>query len=94
MIRGRIFAVLFGAIFSIILVYCVVPSAIEAAMLVVASNGIDNGTCGGMNTPCRSINQAIGNAFDGDRIVVGHTVRPPSSQTGPCVATGCVSEST
>ena len=30
----------------------------------------------------------------GDRIEFAHTVRPPSSQTGPCVASGFVSDNT
>ena len=69
--RAHKCAVMFGAVVSILLVSCIGPSAIEAATLAVASNGIDSVSCGGMNTPCRSIRQAITNAFDGDRIVVG-----------------------
>ena len=29
-----------------------------------------------------------------DRVAVAHTDRPPTSHTGPCVPTGCVSERT
>lgn len=37
----------------------------------VANNGVDSPTCGTTADPCRSITQAIANASDGDRIVVG-----------------------
>jgi parallel beta-helix repeat protein len=42
-----------------------------AATLHVANNGVDSPTCGGKTAPCRSISQAIANASDEDRIVVG-----------------------
>jgi hypothetical protein len=45
--------------------------AVDAATLHVASNGSDNNACGSRSAPCRSINRAIANALDGDRIVVG-----------------------
>ena len=37
----------------------------------VANNGVDSASCGTSANPCRSITQAIANAADGDRIVVG-----------------------
>ena len=46
-------------------------SSASAAALYVAGNGTDSGTCGGKETPCRSITQTIANSVDGDDIVVG-----------------------
>ena len=44
----------------------------QAATKFVANNGIDSSVCGTTAaTACRSISQAIANAFDGDVIVVG-----------------------
>ena len=37
----------------------------------MANNGVDSASCGTSTNPCRSITQAIANAADGDRIVVG-----------------------
>jgi len=37
----------------------------------VANNALDTSNCGAADNPCRSISQAIKNAFDGDTIVVG-----------------------
>lgn len=42
-----------------------------AAKLEVAAHGVDSATCGGKAEPCRSISQAIANARNGDKIVVG-----------------------
>jgi hypothetical protein len=39
--------------------------------LVTANNGADGMTCGTATAPCRSISGALGNAVDGDTIVVG-----------------------
>lgn len=43
----------------------------QAATLYVASNGMDERECGTKTAPCRSINQAINNANEKDKIVVG-----------------------
>src|SRR6266478_903893 len=44
----------------------------RAATKFVANNGIDSSVCGTTAaTACRSISQAIANAFDGDVIFVG-----------------------
>jgi hypothetical protein len=53
------------------LVLGLVGRAGEAATLYVANNGLDSPTCGALASPCRSISQAIANANDGDRVVVG-----------------------
>src|SRR5437868_2725709 len=42
-----------------------------ALVLHVANNGVDTQACGAKDAPCRSISQAIANAKDGDRILVG-----------------------
>jgi hypothetical protein len=42
----------------------------EAAVLHVATHGVDRSTCGGEQSPCRSISQAISNAVNGDVIIV------------------------
>ena len=42
-----------------------------AAKLTVASNGVDEATCGAAASPCRSIGRAIANAAAGDTIEVG-----------------------
>jgi len=68
---------LFSSLVVIMIFCCIAPVALEAGTLRVASNGIDSGTCGGRSAPCRSISQAIANAFDGDRIVVGPGVYNP-----------------
>jgi hypothetical protein len=47
------------------------PAPALAAKLLVASTGVDSGTCGGTTSPCRSITQAILNATAGDTIEVG-----------------------
>lgn len=39
--------------------------------LNVANNGVDGPACGAITAPCRSITQAITNASEGDKIVVG-----------------------
>ena len=62
---------LFSSLAAIIILCCIAPGTLEGATLHVASNGFDSITCGGRSIPCRSINQAIANAFDRDRIVVG-----------------------
>ncbi len=62
---------LFSSLAAIIIFCCIAPGILEGATLHVASNGFDSITCGGRSTPCRSISQAIANAFDRDRIVVG-----------------------
>ncbi|MGH2359242.1 MAG: hypothetical protein ACRDGM_01700 [bacterium] len=46
-------------------------SKVQAIVLEVASNGSDSVSCGSKEVPCRSISQAIANATDRDRIVVG-----------------------
>lgn len=43
----------------------------HAATLNVANYGVDNPGCGSASAPCRSLGMAIGEARDGDRIVVG-----------------------
>ena len=43
----------------------------ERIILYVANNGVNSINCGARATPCRSINQAINNAVDGDQIEVG-----------------------
>jgi hypothetical protein len=48
----------------------VCASAAEPSVLVVGNEGIDSDTCGYGAERCRSINQAIRNARDGDTIVV------------------------
>ena len=60
-----------------------VPAA-SAAMLYVANNGVDSGSCGPKTKPCRSITQAIHNAAAGDHIIVG-----PGRYTGESGAPGC-----
>jgi parallel beta-helix repeat protein len=45
--------------------------SVFAAKLYVSVNGIDSATCGGKNTPCRSISRAIANASTDDKIIVG-----------------------
>jgi len=78
---------LLGLLVPIILFCFIAPGAVQAGTLRVASNGVDSGTCGGRSTPCRSISQAITNAFDRDRIVVGPGVYNPAVEgTEP----GCV----
>jgi hypothetical protein len=47
------------------------PAQALTMKLIVASNGVDTGTCGPPATPCRSIMQAMTNATPGDTIVVG-----------------------
>lgn len=47
------------------------PGAYGANKLYVANNGVDSASCGGKETPCRSITQGIANAAAGDTIVVG-----------------------
>ena len=49
----------------------VMGGAAEAATRNVAGNGVDDGACGSMASPCRSISQAIANATPGDTILVG-----------------------
>jgi hypothetical protein len=39
--------------------------------LRVSNRGVDSANCGSKGNPCRSINQAIANAADGDTIAVG-----------------------
>ena len=46
-------------------------SSAQAATLNVAANGVDGPTCGAAATPCRTIGQAVLNADEGDRILVG-----------------------
>jgi hypothetical protein len=46
-------------------------SSAQAATLNVAANGVDGPTCGADATPCRTIGQAVLNADEGDRILVG-----------------------
>ena len=48
-----------------------VAATVQAAKLHVANNGVDSATCGDKSTPCRSISQAIQNASNGDKIIVG-----------------------
>jgi hypothetical protein len=43
----------------------------HTAVFHVANDGSDSDTCGNQDRKCRSINQAIRNAHDGDSIVVG-----------------------
>lgn len=38
--------------------------------LYVANNGFDTGTCGAVETPCRTITQGIANALEGDTLIV------------------------
>jgi len=54
-----------------IVIYGIASGAVEGATLNVANNGVDSATCGSTTAPCRSISQAITNARDGDRVVVG-----------------------
>jgi hypothetical protein len=49
----------------------VLPSQAGATTWKVANNGTDSSSCGTNANPCRSITQAIANASDGDKIVVG-----------------------
>lgn len=59
-----------GSLIAVVLVLVgAVPAA--AGKLQVATNGIDDATCGGTAQPCRSISQAIANALPGDTIEVG-----------------------
>jgi hypothetical protein len=51
-------------------VLALAPAPAIAAVLHVAPNGVDPG-CGPLAHPCQTITQAIVNAADGDRIVVG-----------------------
>ena len=46
-------------------------SPAQAATLNVAANGVDGPACGAAATPCRTIGQAVLNADEGDRILVG-----------------------
>ncbi len=64
--NGRIIAA--GLVSLLILL---LSSQVQAKVLEVASNGVDSSTCGSADAPCRSISQAIANASDGDKIVVG-----------------------
>jgi len=57
-----------------------------AATLHVENNGIDSPSCGAVTEPCRSISQAIANATDGDKIVVGPGRYGPGEEAGPA---GC-----
>jgi hypothetical protein len=43
----------------------------QAKTLHVANNGVDSPTCGDKGDPCRTINQVIANATEGDGIEVG-----------------------
>ncbi|QSQ22757.1 right-handed parallel beta-helix repeat-containing protein [Pyxidicoccus parkwayensis] len=47
------------------------PQAEWTRTLYVANNAVDSKSCGAKTSPCRSISQAIDNARNGDRIVVG-----------------------
>jgi len=62
---------LIGWIFLISLLLFGVSLDSHAKKLRVANNGVDGIGYGGKRSPCRSISQAIANAIDGDKIVVG-----------------------
>ena len=62
---------LLAAIFLIIGVEPQAQATNQSKTLHVANNGVDSSGCGRKANPCRSIRQAIINASDGDRILVG-----------------------
>jgi hypothetical protein len=53
------------------LVLLLAGPAAAGGKLSVAMDGVDDASCGGKKTPCRTITQAIENAGPGDTIVVG-----------------------
>lgn len=55
----------------------------------VGNNGVDGAGCGTRASPCRSISQAIANATDGDKIVVGPG-RYTASEETPAPNCGCM----
>jgi hypothetical protein len=66
-------AALDRSIALIMLLACSAGPALAAEggrALFVANNGIDSGSCGSSNRPCRSISQAVANAADGDTVWV------------------------
>src|SRR6185369_1185356 len=53
------------------LVFGSAPSAVDAATVLVANNGVDDGNCGGKTAPCRTITRGIAVAGAGDTVLVG-----------------------
>jgi hypothetical protein len=58
-------------------------AAQAVATLYVANNGVDLAACGSTAQPCRSVNQAILLASDGDKIVVGPGRYTPTEEGTP-----------
>lgn len=55
-----------------------------ADLHVDVSAGVDNGGCGSTGSPCASIQQAVNNASDGDRILVAQGTYTYQSALDPC----------
>ncbi len=62
---------LVAAVIIFVFLVSVVPETFASATLHVENNGVDSAVCGSATSPCRSISQAITNASEGDRVVVG-----------------------
>jgi hypothetical protein len=60
-----------GQVALVLLTAMATATSVWATDFNVANNGVDTATCGPPASPCRSINQAISLASDGDKVLVG-----------------------
>ena len=69
-------------------------SASAGQLFYVSKIGADSAICGRKDTPCRTLNAAIGNAVDGDTVVVEPGLYGDAEERAaarePCAATICI----
>ncbi len=68
-VKGVVAAILVFAFACVFFIWLI--QDMGADILHVANKGVDSGTCGNRDNPCRSLSQAITNANAGDTIEVG-----------------------